>query len=256
MLTTPERFYLIPHPCVLVLMLCCMVLTAAGCQSQSQVSQQSPAPSQQQQQQSSSQATTVTSSNGAPPTQNVSAQNSNTNIKTTATTFDTCSLLTRGEISSVQGDEITGTQAAPGNSNRLAISQCYYQAATPARSVSLEVTRRLAGQANSLSPKEFWEEMFKKSVRERARAAAAGKGEADRLASRSKEEEKKEGKLPQRVAGVGDEAFWVGNRAMGALYVLRGNTIIRISIGGVADQSERLEKTKTLAQLALKRLKD
>src|SRR5215213_9928980 len=131
MLTIPERFYLILRPSVFILILCCCLLAATACQSQSQVSQQSPAPPQQ----SSSQSTTVASSTSTQPTQNVSVQNSNTTVQTTATTFDTCSLLTRAEVSSIQGDEITGTQATPGNSKRMAVSQCYYQATTPAKSV-------------------------------------------------------------------------------------------------------------------------
>jgi len=54
--------------------------------------------------------------------------------------------------------------------------------------------------------------------------------------------------------GVGEEAFWVGNRIMGALYVLKGNAFLRISVGGEKDESVRITKTKTLAQKALKRL--
>jgi hypothetical protein len=254
MLTIPERFYF--RLTTYAFILCCMLLlTAAGCQSQTGAGQPPPA----QQQQSSSQVTTVASSNVPPPVQNVSVQNSNTTIKTAATGFDACSLLTGAEVSSVQGDEITGTQAAPGNSTRLAVSQCYYQAKTPAKSVSLEVTRRLPGQARALSPREFWEERFESAEHEKERERE-GKGEdkkrKDEKPGARDEGEEEEGAPPQKVAGIGDEAFWAGNRVMGALYVLKGDTILRISIGGVTDPGVRLEKTKALARLALKRLKD
>ncbi|HEX8773052.1 MAG TPA: hypothetical protein VF735_05560 [Pyrinomonadaceae bacterium] len=257
MLTIPERFYFRLPPSAFLL--CCMLLmVAAGCQSQTGAGQPSPAPPPQQQQ-TSSQSTTVATSNGPPLTQNVSVQNSNTTVRATATTFDACSLLTGAEVSSVQGDEITSTQAAPGNSTRLAVSQCYYQAKTPSKSVSLEVTHRLSGQARALSPREYWEERFESAEHEKERGRE-GKGEAekrkeDKPGARDEGEEE-EGAPPQKIAGIGDEAFWAGNRVMGALYVLKGNTIVRISIGGVADPGVRLEKTKALARLALKRLKD
>jgi hypothetical protein len=265
MLTIPERFYLRLTPSAFIIILCCMLLLSiTGCRSQTGAGQPSPA-TQQQQQQSSSQSTTVTSSNVASsnsnspqPVQNVSVQNSNTSVNATATGFDTCSLLTPAEVGSVQGDEITGAQAAPGNSTRLAVSQCYYQAKTSAKSVSIEVTRRLSGRAGALSPREFWEERFEGAEHERERERK-GKPDADKRKDKPgarDEGEEEEGAPPQKVAGIGDEAFWAGNRVMGALYVLKGNTIVRISIGGVADQSVRLEKTKALARLALKRLKD
>jgi hypothetical protein len=248
MLTNLERFSFILHPSAFILTLCSFLFIVAGCRSQPENNgQQSPSTEQQQ----SSSQTPAANSNGAEVVQNVSAQNSNMEVKATAGTFDPCLLLTRAEIQSVQGEEITETKAAPGNSKRLAVSQCYYQATTPARSVSLEVTRRLTGQPRSLSPREFWEEKFEKANRDKEHER-----EADKSGAREEAEEDEEGPPPQRVEGIGDEAFWSGNRIMGALYVLKGNSIIRISIGGISDQGLRLEKTKTLARLALKRLKD
>ncbi|MDT4954073.1 MAG: hypothetical protein QOJ02_2211, partial [Acidobacteriota bacterium] len=40
-----------------------------------------------------------------------------------------------------------------------------------------------------------------------------------------------------------------------ALYVLEGKSYLRLSIGGGGDVSARINKLKTLAQYALKRLK-
>jgi len=64
----------------------------------------------------------------------------------------------------------------------------------------------------------------------------------------------KESGPPVKIMGVGEEAFWVGNRIMGALYVLKGNAFLRISVGSEEDESVRITKTKTLPRKALKRL--
>jgi hypothetical protein len=53
---------------------------------------------------------------------------------------------------------------------------------------------------------------------------------------------------------VGEEAYWTGNPITGALYVLKGNSFLRISVGGSADEEARFQKAKTLAQKALLRL--
>jgi len=53
---------------------------------------------------------------------------------------------------------------------------------------------------------------------------------------------------------VGDEAFWIASRVGGALYVLKGNSYLTVSVGGAADEKTRIEKSKALAQRALVRL--
>lgn len=50
------------------------------------------------------------------------------------------------------------------------------------------------------------------------------------------------------------KAYWVGNPIAGALYVLKGKYFLRTSVGGVREKSARIEKTKSLARAALKRL--
>ena len=52
----------------------------------------------------------------------------------------------------------------------------------------------------------------------------------------------------------GDEAFWTGDAHAGALYVLGAGTVVRISVGGVSDEEERIQRSKTLAQAALNRV--
>ena len=61
---------------------------------------------------------------------------------------------------------------------------------------------------------------------------------------------------PKKISGVGDEAFWFGSRVGGALYVLKGekDLFIRISVGGADNEETKINKSKALAQKALKRL--
>jgi hypothetical protein len=53
---------------------------------------------------------------------------------------------------------------------------------------------------------------------------------------------------------VGEKAFWSGNRFGGALYVLKGDVFIRISVGGPDKEETKIEKSKRLAEKALGRL--
>jgi hypothetical protein len=56
------------------------------------------------------------------------------------------------------------------------------------------------------------------------------------------------------VRGVGDEAFWSASRIGGALYVLKRDRYLRISVGGKGDPEAKMKKCKALAQKALQRL--
>jgi hypothetical protein len=59
---------------------------------------------------------------------------------------------------------------------------------------------------------------------------------------------------PRPVEGVGDEAFWLGNPASGALYVLKKDTYLRISVGGAGDERVKQRQATELARKALGRL--
>jgi hypothetical protein len=62
----------------------------------------------------------------------------------------------------------------------------------------------------------------------------------------------REGRELHRIAGLGEEAYWVGTSITGALYVLQGRKFLRISVGGVHEESARIEKTRVLARAAMK----
>jgi len=55
-------------------------------------------------------------------------------------------------------------------------------------------------------------------------------------------------------SGIGDEAFWTGNRVGGVLYVLKKDVFIRVSLGGSDTPETRINKSKALAEKALGRL--
>ena len=163
---------------------------------------------------------------------------------------DACKLLTADEIKSVQGDTLQNVTPSPANRGPFVTSQCFYGTTNFVNSVSLTVTQQ-SPQAGAESLREFWEERFE--------SAEHGDKERERKREREKkekrgEEEEEEGRPPDRVKGIGDEAFSVGNAKIGALYVLKGDKFLRISIGGSHDQTDRIRKMKTLAQYALKRI--
>ncbi len=145
---------------------------------------------------------------------------------------DACALITNSEISAVQGQAVQETKASSRVAGTFVMSQCFYQLPTFHNSISLEVTRRDPANAAKYGPKDRWQELFH---------------------AKDKPKKKDSGK-PLKVAGVGDEAFWVGDRVSGALYVLKANTYLRISIGGPHEQTVRVKRSKTLAQKALARL--
>jgi hypothetical protein len=158
------------------------------------------------------------------------------------TNIDPCSLLTAEEIESVQGEPVIDTYSNNQTGRGFVVSQCYFQLHTSANSISLNVTQKSDGP-DARDPKEYWQHSFHREDES---------GEADRKGKRLEEEENKS--PPQRIPGLGDEAFWTGSHVGSALYVLKGDVFIRISVGGSGDLASKLEKSKTLAQLVLKRL--
>jgi hypothetical protein len=149
-----------------------------------------------------------------------------------------CGLLTPEEIAAVQGEPFKATKPSQGNVPGLDVSQCYFELPAPVNSVVLTVTRKGGGEA-ARDPKESWQEIFHGPPRPEREKEPEGGGESKDM---------------QEVEGLGDEAFWTGTRVGGALYVLKGNVYIRISVGGAGDQAEKTKRSKTLAEAVLKRL--
>jgi hypothetical protein len=144
-----------------------------------------------------------------------------------------CTLLTKEETQAVQGEPFKATKPTQHSVGGLSVSQCYFELPTAVNSIVLTITRKAEGGTD---PSQNWREIF------------------HREESARKKEEKEGEKEPLKVEGVGDEAFWTGNRVGGALYVLKGNCYIRVSVGGAGDQAQKIEKSKKLALAVLNRL--
>jgi len=153
---------------------------------------------------------------------------------------DVCALIEKSEIASVQGEPVRSVAPSSHTSDGLIFSQCYYTVmsadGSKNLSVHLQVIRSAAKSPGRNVVRDFWEKL---------------KREKDK----SEEEEREEAEKPLPVSGLGDEAFWMGNNLMGAIYALKKDKIVRVSVGGPGDAKTRIEKSKTLAQKSLQRLK-
>lgn len=207
----------------------------AGCKEQSSQTQTlPPAPA------ANSSSPAVTDMNAAPPS-NANAASSNKG------TIDACKLLTGDEIRTIQGDTLKDIRPTARSGGTFIISQCFYATGQFVNSVSLTVTQQ-SSHTGAENIRELWKQRFWSTGREDRERER----ERDNKAKASEEEE--EGAPPERVKGVGEEAYSVGNAKFGALYVLKGNRILRISVGGSHSQPERIQKMKSLAQYAISRL--
>jgi hypothetical protein len=135
-----------------------------------------------------------------------------------------CALLTSQEILRVQGEPVLEQKPTASEQGDLKISQCFFALKTFPRSVSLQVTRGPGVRA-------LWQRSFHE---------------------RGEKEEKEP--PPELVEDLGDEAFWSGDPRLGGLFVLRGQAMLRLAVGGAEGKPEKLRKLKALARKALRRL--
>lgn len=153
---------------------------------------------------------------------------------TVANDVDPCSLLTNSEIRAVQGHAPAQTIASEQPSATFRFAQCFYRTPEYTSSVSVAVGLPLATDSQRSGPRQYWRQQFHPQVK-----PAAGR---------------KKKPPPKPIAGIGDEAFWVGDPLSGALYVLKGEVFVRVSVGGPTDEAQKIKRAKALAARALKRL--
>lgn len=167
--------------------------------------------------------------------------------------IDVCALLTRAEIEGVRGEPVKETRPSSGPTGGFLTLQCFFRTTTSAKSVSLALAVPDPAKPSAPGPRGYWQRQFHppEQPEKEKDEPAAGHAKAPK---KTEEEREKELSKPRPVGGIGEEAYWVGNRISGALYVLKGNAFLRISVGGEKDEPARIAKTKTLAQKALKRL--
>jgi hypothetical protein len=160
---------------------------------------------------------------------------------------DVCALLTRAEIQVVQSEPVEEIIPSAQPSGGFVLSLCFYRTTT--KSVSLGVAAPDPAKPSAFTPREFWGKQFHPPEPMGEEKPVAGKAP-----KKAEVEREGESRKPLVIDGLGEEAYWVGNRITGALYVLQGDAFLRISIGGGEDESVRIKKAKALAEKALKRV--
>jgi len=148
---------------------------------------------------------------------------------------DPCRLLTDAELRAVQGHAAAEKIPSEQPAGSFRFTQCFYRTPELSSSVSVALGIPLTDSKRS-GPRDYWQAQFKREERD----------------EREESDEKKQ--EPRRVGGLGDEAFWVGDPVTGALYVLRGEVFLRVSVGGSPNQAQKIKRATTLAIYALKRL--
>jgi hypothetical protein len=168
--------------------------------------------------------------------------------------IDVCALLTSAEIQAVQGEPIKEAKPSEEHGSSFRMSQCFFSTATFAKSVSFALAVPDPAKPSALTPREYWKKQFhpleQAEIEKEKNEPAASKAKTPK---ETEEEREKQLSKPRVIDGLGEEAYWVGNPIAGALYVLKGEVFLRISVGGVRDESDRIEKSKVLARAALGR---
>jgi len=162
---------------------------------------------------------------------------------------DACQLLTNAEIEAIQGEPVKEAKLNIQPTGGMRISECLFHTSNSAKSVSVALAMRSLGKTSAVTPRQFWQRQFRRLDTHK-----------DKTRGASNEVEKPESKVEEetgearRIKGLGEDAYWVGSPIAGALYVLQGDKFVRISVGGVGEESARIEKSRLLARAALKHL--
>lgn len=152
--------------------------------------------------------------------------------------IDPCTLFTAEEIQATQRAALQEAKASYRDMGGMRYSQCYITLPTLPDSIVLVVMQRGSGEG-ARDPRQVWQETFH--------------GERQRETEREREEGEPE-RLPEKLDGLGDEAYWSWQGRGGTLHVLKGGSMVRISIGGPGDEADKRQKLRALAEKILARL--
>lgn len=194
-------------------------------------------------------------SGGCKKTQSVREQP--VNREPGAAQFDVCGLIQAQEMENIIGSPVKETKGSGRSNEGLRVTQCYYLAGDSSKSVSLAVTDRDPAVSTNRGANEYWEQTFGRYDKdEETKESDADKAKKESLREHGRGEEEEESRPPKKISGIGDEAFWSGNRVGGALYVLKKSkdAFVRVSVGGADSEEKKIEKSKALASKALDRL--
>src|SRR2546421_2161114 len=164
--------------------------------------------------------------------------------------IDVCQLITNQEVQTIQGSPIKDAKGSEQSDGSFRIAQCFYSAETFNKSVSLAVTQSDPGGAKARNPKDYWQDTF---GRYEGGAKKEEEGDEEKKKSLGEAEEEK-AVPPKKIDGIGDAAYWTANRVGGALYVLKNDVFIRVSVGGPDTEEAKINRCKALAEKALSRL--
>jgi hypothetical protein len=164
--------------------------------------------------------------------------------------IDACTLVTREEVGAIQGAKMLDPKSSEGPEIDFLLSQCYYGSAEPDRSVSVGLMQRDSKDSRARTITQFWHETFDRFASSENAKDADEKGPENS----GGEEKEHEGVRPQKIDGLGEASYWLGNPMGGILYVLKNDRMLRISFGGPGSADDKLTKSKALAQKALGRL--
>ena len=162
-------------------------------------------------------------------------------------TIYACALLTPAEIEAIQGERVEETKPTVRPSGGLFATQCLFRTPTLNKSVSLFLTASDPLHPVPLTARQLWQKQFHSSEVDEEPVAGENKKKLD-------PQRERESREPRPIRGLGEEAYWVASPVASALYVLKGEMFLRISVGSAGQESERMEKSKALARAVLKRL--
>ena len=164
--------------------------------------------------------------------------------------IEACSLATREEVGVIQGAKMLDPNSSEGAEMDFLLSQCYYGSSEPDKSVSLGLMQRNPKDPGTRTITQFWHETF-----DHFASLENDEGvEKKRQEGEGEDKKEHEGIRPQKIEGIGEESYWLGNPMGGILYVLKNDRMLRISFGGPEKADDKLTKSKVLAQKALSRL--
>src|SRR5207237_6588209 len=107
--------------------------------------------------------------------------------------------------------------------------QCYYASMEPNKSVSLAVIQPNSRSTDS-NVRKYWDQISG-SFAEQTNADQAKGEKGEKRSGEAREEQ--ETKIPRKeIDGVGEEAFWSGNRVGGARYAMKTDVTVRVRVGG------------------------
>ncbi|MFN2477225.1 MAG: hypothetical protein ABR526_12900 [Chthoniobacterales bacterium] len=155
--------------------------------------------------------------------------------------IDAGALLSDEEIQTIVGAPLKDRKLSERTDRGLAVSQCYFELPTASDSMVLSVWE--GAGPNDTRAKSVWKEMFDRDFDKEEEGEKDEKGE-------------KENKRPEKLAGLGEEAYALPQRFGALIYVLKGGNFFRLSIGGgPSDTKEKkLETLRAASEAVLKRL--